>query len=381
MNINSIFANQTTSALNFSASQFQSANTGQSFSSVMASMTQNTNNLAFKASGTRTENVTPYVSQAFLSASSIPGKTAASNAPVEPFDINKYYPPDTANTDLTYRIFYAEKKFTNGFFGSVVDYSGMTDLQIYEKIESWFIEEFGENFMMGYSLNTPGKFAYSDCGEIAFSIPGLGHIGQGFNRIVYKALGSQEKVWEVRRNRLFGDATDDEIHDTIRAKYPETLTYRDLLLMYCEMDSVGLFKSDNDNWLPQGRAGYNARSIKDYAYSYAFFHPDIPWEENINKPINLPYIFGAYNIWQWQGNYVASPALQQFMTRTLGGQFDDRGWLIGGVMPWDQYGGRFNVDEEDLDKDNISKPETPDLLSQFLAQIDKHILKTSNNKI
>jgi hypothetical protein len=244
----------------------------------------------------------------------------------------------------------------------------MTDIEAYAFIEQQYIDAFGEHFLLANQLSMISSQTQYATISGSFYRALEEHFGiKGVN-------GGSIIIHTINRERLFGDASLDEVHDIIRAKFPETLTHRDMLLMHYEMRSVGLFDID-DSWvLAPGRKGYGIGGLSGTISGLAHGHPSIPWEKMLHMPVNLSYLFGAFNIWQWQGEYDASPALLQFMTRTLGGQFDDRGWLIGGVMPWDWFGGIFKFgfdDDEALIHDALSGFESPDLIWQFLEMLEE----------
>ena len=356
----SITANKTTSAFNFSASQFQSSDTGQSFNSVLASMSHNTTSLAFKACNANVSNVsTPYIAQAFTMPTSIAATNASSKEPVEPFNINDYYtiPED----EVWNRSLALNQRIRDN------DLSHMSDVEAYAWIEKQYIEEFGENFMLAYILDMPqGMTKYSIIGSSFYSALTEQF---GLNGVNFGSL----TINNINRERLYGDISDDEIHDIIRAKYPETLSYRDFLLMYDEMRSVGLFNKEAEKWLQPGRNGYGTHCLKMTITSLAYNNPNEPWETYINKPINTSRLFGWYNMWQWQGDYDAHPMLTDLMIKLFGGQLDDKGWFIGGIMPWDWNYSNSNVDEK-LDKANISKPDIPDLIDILIKSLDSRIV-------
>ena len=286
----------------------------------MANMSHNKTNLAFKANGANIESVAaPYIAQAFTTPTSTAATNASSKEPVEPFNINDYY--TIPESEVWSKVFQVKQMIRD------TDLSNMTDVEAYDFVEKQFIEAFGENFLLAQILGmTSSKSMYA---VIGFSF------GQMLHHI-FGPEGRDVSVGTVNRERLYGDASLDEIHDSIRASYPDTLTHLDILLMHYEMKSVGLFDSE-DTWdLTPGRSGYGARNCLAGAISsLAHGNPNKPWEIMLHMPVDLSKLFGWYNMWQWQGNLDASTSLKEFMTKTLSGQFDEKGWLIGGVMPWD----------------------------------------------
>jgi hypothetical protein len=211
----------------------------------------------------------------------------------------------------------------------------MTDIEAYAFIEQQYIDAFGENFRLAHALGMPqGLTKYSIIGSSFYFA-----LTEHFNLIGVN--GGALTIFNVNRERLFGEATDDEIFDYIRAKYPETLTYHDFILMHDEMRSVGLFNNESDWSPPLGRNGLSINCLRLSVVSMGFNHPDIPWEDYLQKPINIPYLLGNFNLFQWQGEYDRSPMLTEFIKNIFGGILDERNWFIGGIMPWDQFGGRF----------------------------------------
>jgi len=325
----SITASKTTSALNYSASQFQSSGNALSFHNVLANFTQNSTitNLQTNNKSINKES-SPFIAQAFMPTSGVIATTAASKAPIEPFNIDDYY---SIPESVVWGTIFIVKSIIRD-----TDMSGMTDIEAYDFIEQQYIDAFGENFRMARILQMPTSMTMYAAIGFSFTESLAEHFGVTGER------GSFLAIYDINRERLFGDAADDEIYNYIRAKYPETLTHHDFILMHDEMRMVGLFNDDARWSPPPGRNGYGLFTcLPGRILGMANNHPDIPWEINLHKPINIPYVFGGYNMWQWQGDYDASPMLTEFIKNIFGGVLDERGWFIGGVMPWDQYGGRF----------------------------------------
>jgi hypothetical protein len=215
------------------------------------------------------------------------------------------------------------------------DFHGMTDFEIYEYIENRFIQTFGEDFRMAQHLGLDDPI--SNCPEFlnfnnklvigAFSgneetsaffasldrnnrveIPehiqkqmtlqhsyNFRHIANTFDYILQghfgDYVGGPNFTRDVNRARLFGDMSRDEIMDTIRAKYPENLTYRDLALMTGEMYDVGVLGS---RWGGFGDyAEYNPDGSLKRMLSQNEHNENII--KNLNLPIRISDLVKGYN--------------------------------------------------------------------------------------
>jgi hypothetical protein len=381
MNIGNIFASNAPQAHGFMASRFQTSGNVQSFSNVRTNIRQSAASNSFQQNSPISGNAAAHVSQAFTSPSSVSGATAARNAPVEPFNINNYFNniPEDEVWNMVSQLGHTIRR---------TDMSGMTAVEAYDFIEQLFIEAFGEHFLLADQLQMSQSMTkYAIIGSSFYYLLSEHFINNGVNGEAFTRYDSPA-LFNINRERLFGDATDDEIFETIRARFPETLSHRDFLVMYHEMRGVGLLNNETpDGWPAPGRNELGMIGLMRSISGLAFSHPDIPWEINLHKPINIPYVLGKYNMWQWQGEFDRTPMLTEFLVREFGGEFDSRGWFIGGVMPWDWFGGRFGGPPEDYEFanlrdhiDNMTVNSTPDLLSMFLNTLDEHDLSRHTHR-
>ena len=342
----------------------------------MANMSHNKTSLAFKANSANIGSVaTPYLAQAFTAPTpaSATVTNVASNESVEPFNFSNYY--SISENDVMEKISLLMQKITE------TDFTDLTNLEAYDFVENQFKDAFGDNFLLAFQLRmTSWQTTYVN-------------IGQSFNQALNHVFGSEGKnvdVIAVNRERLFGDASDDEIYDAIRAKYPETLTYRDVLSMYHEMKSVGLLNENDKEWLSENKKGYDTLNLIRAVHELGFWSTDISWEVNIHKSVSTSHVFGWYNMFQWHEGYEASPMLKEFMTMVFGGEFDEEGWLKGGVMPWSWNNGDPDRNQmlslfTDINIDRMRIPGLSELLSRSknsesdqLLGINREIRRESN---
>ena len=321
---------------------------GNSFREVFSSIKRNSAASAFSPDkdNLRANNLSaPFQAQAFSATSTAQAR--------EPFDIRNYY--TMPEEEVWENLLDVNRRIRNN------DFSGMTDAEAYGWIESQYVETFGENFSMARDLNVLGTM-YHGIGASFRSI-----VAEHFGTLgVSGAIGVRHTI---NRERLYGDASLDEIHDIIRAKYPENLTYRDLALMHAEMRDVGIFDGEH-NWSAPGKGEIGVSGLILGLSWDLSMHYGRTWESMLNDPVDMSKVFGQYNMWMWTGRHAHSPEMTNFMVRTLGGELDDRGWLKGGVLPWDWGGGISELANVDLDTEYVH--EIPDLLAQFLETLEEH---------
>ena len=164
-------------------------------------------------------------------------------APRERWCISNYYTMSPAEARLESQRLWQELENA--------DFSGMTDIEIYDYVENRFIETFGENFMMAHNL---GVFDPKSIENPNFDKMNLMNIGNTFQRLLVRHIGVDSSgsvaFPAVNRQRLFGNMNDADVKAAIRARYPENsrLTNRDLQLMFRELNSVGLGIKAWINW-------------------------------------------------------------------------------------------------------------------------------------
>jgi len=367
MNINTIFASRTTTSQSLSATQFQSANTGQSFSSVMASMSHNKTSLAFKSSNAKTDKATaPYIAQAFIR------ENAVITGPIEPFNIFDYY-PELSQDELNYKL-----ELAKIMFGPNGDFAGKTNVEIYNTIEEWFINEFGENFKMAYYLGTEAQHKYCMVGENPVRFKELNDIGDTFLRLVSVALGGREIARETNRIRLFGDMSIEDIKDEIRAKYPMNLTNRDFILMFSEMEEIGAFDREvkTGTTISDVLSGYLHFSVAVSEANGEWRGKLLNWNSVLNKPVDRSLLFGVYNDALYVNRRLPSKEASDFLVKFFNGEKDDRGWFKHAYNIREHLN-YFNYYEWLYSKGAI---EIPDLLDEFLNDMEEHEEKLEENR-
>jgi hypothetical protein len=170
------------------------------------------------------------------------------------------------------------------------NYSGMTNKEIYERIESKFADSFGEDFMMGFNLfqAVPAFDMYNNPDRPMSNYEYV-DIGHTFNDLVSGIVGFGE-MQNINRERLYGNKDDMEIIDAIIAKHPQRLTNRCLALITAEMRAVGI----NDNigfelYVEKlfGKSGGNSMSGWD-----GF---EETWNNLLIRPANVQQMAFAHN--------------------------------------------------------------------------------------
>lgn len=328
---------------------------GTAFRSVAASLPQNTASPSISVQSLR--------SAGSLNALMQPSAVAAMVTPREPFDIRNYY-PHLSEAELLMRLNMARWTFDNA------DFSGMSEVEIYGKIESWFIEQFGENFMKAYALNTGWINSFhSNGGQKWTRAAELNDIGSAFDRIINNALGGRDNVREVNRERLFGDMSTAEIKDTIRARYPENLTNRDLFLMFHEMQSVGVFsdESQRGTTIRCVLSGYMEFSTMTQDASGNWAGNNRMWDTLLNESVNVRLLLGVYNESLYVGRRLPSSEATNFLKDFFGGVKGANGWFKNATNVREVF-----FASEELDLSTEFAHEIPDLLEYFLRRWDEH---------
>jgi len=192
----------------------------------------------------------------------------------ESFNIQNHYsmPPEDVKPILNQ----LKKEVDN------TDFSGMSNKQVYNWIESKFIEAFGEDFMMGYNLLQiiPGSGALNNPDS-----PVTNHefvkIGSSFNELVSGKIGFGE-MQKINREQLFGNKSDMEIVDAIIAKHPQRLTNRSIALILSEIDSVGIRASIGfDTYVNELLEKSGGNTLSDWS-DY-----EEVWNSLLNRPANV----------------------------------------------------------------------------------------------
>lgn len=183
------------------------------------------------------------------------------------------------------------------------DFSNMTGIEIYEYIESKFINIFGENFMMARHLlgniyNT-GEY-YSGMNPDRKSTEQYMSIGVTFEGLVHMQVGYTNNGWDagemrsINRERLYGNMNDAEIMDALKTKYPEPMTNRSLALLAAEIQSIGLsddigmFRYTSALLIKSGEC-----VTKDTMPSWEEL--EARWSNLLDRPANMQLLFAAHN--------------------------------------------------------------------------------------
>ncbi len=122
---------------------------------------------------------------------------------------------------------------------SFINKKGLTSGELYNKIESIFKDYLGEDFQ------DPSTIMFSTMGiyESGEHTDSLKEVSLSFHRQL-RTLGviSDESPLDVtlREARGYSNMTDDEIRAAVREKYPDSMTYKDVILMNRELCDLGL---------------------------------------------------------------------------------------------------------------------------------------------
>ncbi|HHY28203.1 MAG TPA: hypothetical protein GX523_15925 [Desulfitobacterium dehalogenans] len=116
-----------------------------------------------------------------------------------------------------------------------VDYSGMSDTEIYQTITARYTQAFGNDFMresnaFNFFIQTNG--AYKD-------------VVESYNNELRQQFDSPSQIYSVARKATYGSMTFEEITNAIKSKYPPLAeqTFRETMAMCGE-----LLRSDVDDY-------------------------------------------------------------------------------------------------------------------------------------
>jgi len=226
MNINQVTANDAALTVNKAAKQYKPVYGTLSTNSVFRSDSLSLGNVD-----------SPYQTYSTNNIASAYSATPATRAN-QPFNISNYYtmPPKEASQML--RLLQEE------IFNT--DFSDMSGLETYEYIESKYIEAFGKDFLVGSHLLGPVYVSGSNLSEADKENTNYAYvrIGQDFYAAVYyhtlKDRISEGSFFDINRKRLYGDMSNGEIMDAVKAKYPQPLNNRSLALIEGDLYSIGI---------------------------------------------------------------------------------------------------------------------------------------------
>ena len=394
MTISSSFASNSIAIHKSMAMRFQTSAVSQT----SAVFTQNSVGFVKKAASFQVNKSNSmqigFVATQFQAMNAV-NNAAKSKQKFENWCISDHYKVSLEETLPALRKLQEELKFT--------DFTGKTDIEIYNHIEKRFIDVFGEDFKMAQylGLNDPksncpdfnninsklAMAAYSGNEEITafflsldrykdFYVPdhiremmtmqestNFRHIANAFDTILRghfsEYVGGYDRTRDINRERLYGDMSTVEIMDAIRAKYPEMLTNRDVALMTSEMYDVGIMfpiKGLRDDQATELNADGTLKRVKSQNEQNEI------WLKMLDMPYNpIPGLKG-YNNTVKNGN-LCKQALEfrDFNVR-----------FFGAVLGPD---GLFVINEAlDIDLDiewDLTKM-IPDLEEDFIETLENH---------
>jgi len=234
------------------------------------------------------------------------------------------------------------------------DFSGMTDIEIYTWIETHYINTFGEDFMIANSLRAISPNTNT-------GVLGYEEVGKTFTSALFRHFGNMADLGSINRQRLYGDMSIGDIQESIREKYPENLTNKQLFLLLSELRAVGVdggIDGMKQNYTNEVIFGVGVNSIAMTADEYRHLHIEM-----LNKPTSLPIIFGIYNLGTYRGSQIQAPMAKDLLIRLFGAVE-----LENGLLQSDWYDEYHLRDNTQL-KINF-KP--IDLESEFIQSLDEH---------
>jgi len=250
------------------------------------------------------------------------------------FDVGSYYPISEEEVIPKLREL---RQIIGG-----TDLTAKTELETYNLIENQFIDAFGKDFLIARELNLPSSMFYI--------------IGVEYANTLSKYIDDPA---QVNRTRLYGDAGTEEIQNTIRAKYPETLTNRDLFKMVHEMRDAGVLEIATHTFvgadgtvrqidmlsLLRSYTRHSTQDSDELLSSLSFEERDIRWINIFDSPVNKQFLMLLYNLFASNSRAAVSNSVSSFITNFLGGVQGDDGLFI--LNP-NQGSGHVNDNELDF---------------------------------
>lgn len=197
---------------------------------------------------------------------------------------------------------------------SETDFSGMSDIEIYDFIESVFIEAFGENFKIAESLRYPCRdtegFDYV-------------HIGMIFSSTLYRHFGNNANIPNINRQRLYGNMSTTDVQDSIRSKYPDNLTNRELFILLSELASVGVdaglngMKHGYSDFII-GYEGLQSMTNNEYIAQY---------EKMLDMSADTSVLSGFYNMSVYTNRGPCPPETKDILIRCFGAILNSNSYL------------------------------------------------------
>jgi len=202
------------------------------------------------------------------------------------------------------------------------DMSGKTDVEKYDIIEQRFKDSFGNEFMMARNLNLPSSTYYI--------------IGIEFTDTLRKHIDDPE---QVNRVRLYGDADAGKIQESIREKYPSSMTNRDMFMMVNEMRNSGVL--DNNSLrvlggrevmdtlsLLKSYIRYNPKDFNEGLRPLSLADRDKQWMNLMNRPFESIPLMRMYNEWMERDLATHGKDSAPFIVNHLGGEMCGAGYFI-----------------------------------------------------
>jgi len=250
--------------------------------------------------GESTSQVTANSNSRFIQ-SALPQHLQQGNA--ARFNIRDYYPPFTSR-ELFEKIYQAQHTLL-----FETNFTGMSDVEILDYIENFFIEKFGENFDKAFVLDIRSDEFYAEHASRGMPSPNgerdFFHIGFMFRWIQGQIFGPDpERRQAAHRERLFGDKSDDEIRETIMDRFSPPLTYRDLATMHREMREVGLFQRETERFFGNAVRHGITHGVRTYDNN--------SWAAVLNRPVNWQNIIDSQNDIFQLGNRLPSKEFIRF---------------------------------------------------------------------
>ena|GEM_PF-2988960 len=249
----------------------------------------------------------------------------------------------------------------------LADFLGMTDIEIYDWIENKYAEAFGKDFMMAYNLGgvaDPVK-------DLSTPEPGYNyvHIGSSFYGSVIKQFGSSTtrpsaRCVEINRERLFGNMSNREIMDTVRAKYPpnSSLTYGDYRRILSELESVGIRVGGCYDLGHYAKLDSNGKVISSYENELGRIVARI-----VNEPLDFSRLFENLN------NYIKLGRNEPFEAEYRDFYVKYFGAVVG-------PGGLVYPNQIEFNMQNIMFSKPPTAEDELMRILDKHIERQSDTK-
>jgi hypothetical protein len=155
------------------------------------------------------------------------------------------------------------------------DYTGMSDVEIYQSIYDLYADAFGDDFLDAHRYGVAAPISASPYGSYWTEL--YSHFGV-------------ENTDEVNRRRLYGDMSTEEIQNVIIAKYPADgqRTIRDVMSMardFAEIGTEGIaltMQAYQLSWLWGNGEGPTPERFKE-------------WEANLDSPIDSGAVLAHYN--------------------------------------------------------------------------------------